>query len=160
MRLCIFISKQMWNVFTILSPPYRWACGSRTTYLLLIFDTSYTDIDCSNFRECYLTDTNEDAMEAIPHNISLPRSKGVKLCMFMDSNHVGNKQKNNLGMSSWCILICHKLFGTQRSSLPQRHPYLGQILLPRKLEWMQWMSSDINWGWLAFIYLTQYTFTE
>ena len=35
---------------------------------------------------------SEGAMEAIPPNVTLSRGKVVDLCMFIDSNHAGNKE--------------------------------------------------------------------
>ena len=56
------------------------------------FDPSYPDIDHSNFWDCDWTDFYEGAVEAIPPNTPPPRRKVVDLCMFIDSNHAGNKQ--------------------------------------------------------------------
>ena len=58
----------------------------------LVLDPSYPIIDHSNFRKCDLTDFYEGAVEAVPPNALPLRVKEVDLCMFVISNHVGNKQ--------------------------------------------------------------------
>ena len=58
----------------------------------LTFDCSYPDVDHSNFWDCHWTDFDEGAVEAIPPNAPLLRGNEVDLCMFIDSNHDGNKR--------------------------------------------------------------------
>ena len=55
------------------------------------FNPSNPDIDHSNFLECDWTDFYEGAVEAIPPNATLMRGKEVNLCMFIDSDHAGDK---------------------------------------------------------------------
>ena len=57
----------------------------------LMFDPLYLDIDHSNFQDCDWTDFYEGAVEAIPSHAPPPREKEVDLCMFIDSNHAGNR---------------------------------------------------------------------
>ena len=57
----------------------------------LAFDPSYPNIDHSNYWDCGWKDFYEGAEEAIPPNAPLPRGKEVDLCMFVDSNHAGDK---------------------------------------------------------------------
>ena len=52
--------------------------------LQLAFDSPYPSIDFKNFREYDWIDFYEDAVEAI-------RGNEVDLCIFVDSNHAGNK---------------------------------------------------------------------
>ena len=56
-----------------------------------MFDSSYLDIDHSNFQECVWINFYVGAMETIPPNAPPPRMKEVDLCTFVDSNHAGDK---------------------------------------------------------------------
>ena len=58
----------------------------------LAFEPSYFNVDHSNFQKCDWADFSEDAVEGIPHNTPLPRGKESDLCMFIDSDHAGDKQ--------------------------------------------------------------------
>ena len=57
----------------------------------LAFNPSHPNLEHSNFWECDWTDFYEGAVEAIPPNAPLMQGKEVELCMFIDSNHAGNK---------------------------------------------------------------------
>ena len=57
----------------------------------LAFDPFYDNIDGSYFCDCDWTDF-DFAVEAFPPDTPLLRRKDVDLCMFLDSNHAGNKQ--------------------------------------------------------------------
>ena len=56
-----------------------------------MFDPPYSDIDYCNVWNCALANFYEDALEAIPPNTPPLRGKEVDLCIFVDSNHAGNK---------------------------------------------------------------------
>ena len=58
----------------------------------LMFDHSYQNICHSNFWECDWTNFYEGEVEAIPPNTQPLRGKEVDLCMFVDTDHAGNKQ--------------------------------------------------------------------
>ena len=57
-----------------------------------VFDSSYLDIDHSNFWECYLRDFYEGAVEAFSPDAPPPKVKEVDLHRFVYNNHAGNKQ--------------------------------------------------------------------
>ena len=59
--------------------------------LRLVFNPSYPDIDHRSFQEYHWRDFYEGAVEAIPPNTPLLRGKKVDLCMFVGSNHAGDK---------------------------------------------------------------------
>ena len=45
----------------------------------LVYDCSYPEIDCSNFKECDWSEFYRDAKEAIPMNAPEPRGKLVDI---------------------------------------------------------------------------------
>ena len=51
----------------------------------------YPEIDHSVFKECDWLEFYRDAKEAIPVNAPEPSGKKVDLCMFVDSDHAGDK---------------------------------------------------------------------
>ena len=57
----------------------------------VVFDPSYPTIDMTTFKECDWKHFYGDAKEAIPPNAPEPRGKDVDLCMFVDSDHAGDK---------------------------------------------------------------------
>eukprot|EP00804_Cyclotella_cryptica_P024391 CCRYP_018575-RA/>CCRYP_018575-RA protein AED:0.15 eAED:0.15 QI:0/0/0/1/0/0/4/0/667 len=77
----------------------------------LIFDPMEPDVGGSNFVECDWSNFYPGASEALPPNAPKPLGKGVTLCMFVDSNHAGDKVSRrsrtgcviflNYGMIDW-----------------------------------------------------------
>ena len=57
----------------------------------LVFDTSYQEIDHSVFKKCDWSEFNRDAKESIPMNAPEAQGKEVDICMFVDSDHAGDK---------------------------------------------------------------------
>ena len=57
----------------------------------LVHDPSYPEIDHSIFKECDWSEFYRDAKEAIPVNAPEPCGKVVDICMFVDSDHAGDK---------------------------------------------------------------------
>ena len=56
-----------------------------------VYDPSYPEIDHSVFKECGWSEFYRDAKEAVPVNAPEPQGKEVNICMFVDSDHTGNK---------------------------------------------------------------------
>ena len=54
-------------------------------------DLSYQKIDHSVFTKCDWPEFYRDAKEAIPMNTSAPQVKEVDICIFVDSDHAGDK---------------------------------------------------------------------
>ena len=57
----------------------------------LVYDPLYPEIDHSVFKECDWSEFYRDAKEAIPVNAPEPCRKEVDICMFVDSDHAGDK---------------------------------------------------------------------
>ena len=57
----------------------------------LVYNFSYLEIDCSVIKKCDCPEFYEDAKEAIPMNAPEPQGKKVDICMFVDSDHGGDK---------------------------------------------------------------------
>ena len=56
-----------------------------------MYDPSYTEADCSVFKKCNWSEFYRNAKEAIPMIASEPEGKEVAICMFVDSDHAGDK---------------------------------------------------------------------
>ena len=57
----------------------------------LVYDPLYPVIDHINLKECDWSEFYRDAKEAIPMNAPVPQGKEVDICMFVDSDHAGDK---------------------------------------------------------------------
>eukprot|EP00978_Attheya_sp_CCMP212_P033817 scaffold138503_cov34-Attheya_sp.AAC.7 len=58
---------------------------------MMVFDPSYPEIDMQPFKECERKTFYGDMHEAIPTNMPLARGKEVDVCLFVDSDHAGDK---------------------------------------------------------------------
>ena len=127
---------------------------------ILVFDPFYPDIDHSNFGECDWTDFYQGAVEAFPPNAPLLRGKEMDLCMFIDGNHAGNKQRGisrtvfmtymNMSLINWYSkrqsIIETSVFDTEFVAMSVRI----EILCAIWYKLMIWVSS----------YLGHYMFME
>ena len=57
----------------------------------LICNPLYPEIDHSFLKECDWSEFYRDSKEAIPMNAPKPHEKEVNICMFVDSDHAGDK---------------------------------------------------------------------
>ena len=57
----------------------------------LVYDSLYPEIDHSVFKECDWSEFYRNAKEAIPLNTPELCGKEVDICMFVDSDHTGDK---------------------------------------------------------------------
>ena len=64
--------------------------GQRYNYRL-VFDPLYPEMDHNVFKECAWSEFYRDAKEAILVNVPEPWGKEVDICMFVDSDHAGDK---------------------------------------------------------------------
>ena len=84
----------------------------------LVFDPSYPNIDNNNFWE-YWTDFYEGAVEALPPNTPSPRGKEMNLCMFIDSNHAGDKwtRLSRTGLMIYMIMAIINWYSERHSTI-------------------------------------------
>ena len=57
----------------------------------LVYDPSYTEIDHHFFMKCDWSEFYQDAKEAIPVNSPEPGGKEVDICIYVDSDHAGDR---------------------------------------------------------------------
>ena len=57
----------------------------------LVYGPSYPEIDHSVFKECNCSEIYRDTKKAILVNAPEPHGKEVDICMFVDSDHAGEK---------------------------------------------------------------------
>ena len=57
----------------------------------LMYDPLYPEIYHGVFKECDWSEFYRDAKVVIPMNASEPQGKEIDICMFVDSNHAGDK---------------------------------------------------------------------
>ena len=68
----------------------------------LVFNPTYPDINMRQFKECDWVDFYGDVSEAIPPNAPAPRGKEVNICLYVDSDHAGDRlTKGDLELDSW-----------------------------------------------------------
>ena len=66
----------------------------------LAYDPSYPEVDQSIFKKCDWTDLYWDAEEAVQMNAPEHHGKDVDICMFVDSDHIGDKVSHRLRWAS------------------------------------------------------------
>ena len=57
----------------------------------IVYNLSYTEIDCSVMKKCDWSEFYWDTEEAIPINVPEPQGKKIDIHMLVDSDHAGDK---------------------------------------------------------------------
>ena len=57
----------------------------------IVYNPNYPDIDMSVFKQCDWKEFYGDVEEALPLNVPEPCGCDINLCMFVDSDHTGDK---------------------------------------------------------------------